>query len=65
MGNENDSRDSYNLRSKKRKLNDNSEQGTGVLIEPPFTGKRKNPIMHVPFEVLQNVFKFLSFQELS
>ncbi|EFA07736.1 uncharacterized protein LOC103314581 [Tribolium castaneum] len=53
----------YYLRSKKRKVDDGEEATCSYSNKNPF--KRKNPIMLMPLEILQNVFKFITYQELS
>lgn len=59
----------YYTRAKRRKLSEdcqyNEANSTHGLYRIPEVGKRKNPIMFVPTEVLQNVFKYVSYHELS
>ncbi|KAJ3646283.1 hypothetical protein Zmor_023876 [Zophobas morio] len=53
----------YYLRSKKRKVDDGEEATCSYTVDNHF--KRKNPIMLMPLEILQNVFKFITYHELS
>lgn len=58
-----DADSSYYLRSKKRKTDVGEEATCLYSNKNPF--RRKNPIMLMPLEILQNVFKFITYQELS
>lgn len=53
----------YYLRSKKRKL-ENGEEATCSYTNEN-TCKRKNVIMMLPLEILEHVFQFITYQELS
>lgn len=59
----------YYTRAKRRKLSEKyqekEEAATSGLYRVPEVGKRKNPIMFVPTEVLQSIFKHISYHELS
>ncbi|CAH0563497.1 unnamed protein product [Brassicogethes aeneus] len=64
--NESDSDNGYYLRSKRRKLSECSPKSkTRKHIDRNDAGKRKNPIMHLPTEILQNIFNFLPYHELN
>ncbi|XP_018568449.1 uncharacterized protein LOC108908796 [Anoplophora glabripennis] len=55
----------YYTRSKRRKLN-KKQLEVATVSSPDLTErKRKNPIMFVPSEILQTVFKYVSHHELS
>ncbi|KAG5894868.1 hypothetical protein JTB14_023717 [Gonioctena quinquepunctata] len=54
----------YYTRSKRRKLNNNTEECT-VNYRDSFVRKRKNPIMFIPTEMLEAVFTHISYHELS
>lgn len=54
----------YYTRSKRRRLDDDQEECTSAATDSP-TRKRKHPISYVPIEVLQAVFKYISYHELS
>ncbi|XP_030758766.1 uncharacterized protein LOC115884348 [Sitophilus oryzae] len=65
-----DSPSGYYTRAKRRKLSekysDKEQCSTSQLLyRSTELGKRKNPIMFVPTEVLQNIFKRISYHELS
>ncbi|KAH1025576.1 hypothetical protein HUJ05_010273 [Dendroctonus ponderosae] len=64
-----DSSKGYYTRAKRRKMSEdcqyNEDNSTHGLYRIPEVGKRKNPIMFVPTEVLLNVFKFIPYHELS
>lgn len=54
----------YNLRPRKRRrLNNGKSSENESTSRNRF--KRKNPIMHMPTEVLQYIFQHISFHELS
>ncbi|RZC36851.1 uncharacterized protein BDFB_009991 [Asbolus verrucosus] len=53
----------YYLRSKRRKVDGGEEATCSHSYENAF--KRKNAIMLMPLEILQNVFKFITYHELS
>ena len=61
----------YYTRAKRRKLSDKYREKeehastSSELYRVPEVGKRKNPIMFVPTEVLQNIFRHISYHELS
>ncbi|KAJ8923191.1 hypothetical protein NQ315_001745 [Exocentrus adspersus] len=57
----------YYTRSKRRKLNNKKQQEetTTSSHEDLSERKRKNPIMFLPSEILQAVFKYMSHHELS
>ncbi|KAL1494408.1 hypothetical protein ABEB36_010011 [Hypothenemus hampei] len=59
----------YYTRAKRRKLaehfSDKEESSTSNFYRIPEVSKRKNPIMFLPTEVLQNVFKHISYHDLS
>ncbi|KAJ8956737.1 hypothetical protein NQ318_014093 [Aromia moschata] len=55
----------YYTRSKRRKLAKDLEDTVSVSNNDLSERKRKNPIMFVPSEILQAVFKYLSHHELS
>lgn len=55
----------YYTRSKRRKLNKNQLEQATLSIADLTERKRKNPIMFVPSEILQAVFKYVSHHELS
>lgn len=56
------SQDSYFLRSKRRKL-ENGEETT--CYSTLCNARRKAPIMMMPQEILQNIFKYFKYHELS
>lgn len=53
----------YHTRLKRRKLGQNEEENDSK-IKDSLELKRKNPIMHVPLEVLTEIFKRLPYEEL-
>lgn len=66
--NEVESAKGYYTRAKRRRLSENQDKeelySTG-LYQIPEVGKRKNPIMFVPTEVLQCIFRHIPYHELS
>lgn len=55
----------YYTRSKRRKLSRKHLEEATVSNTDLTERKRKNPIMFVPSEILQAVFKYVSHHELS
>lgn len=55
----------YFLRSKRRRLNRAGEEGTSdYFAQENVARRRKNPIMHLPTELLIVLFKNLSYRDL-
>lgn len=66
--NEVESPKGYYTRAKRRRLSENQEKEelfSTELYRIPEIGKRKNPIMFVPTEVLQCIFRHIPYHELS
>ncbi|CAH1999507.1 unnamed protein product [Acanthoscelides obtectus] len=55
----------YYTRSKRRKLDTDGEEVSCFGKASVENRKRKNPIMFVPTEIIQAIFRHLSYQELS
>nr|CAI5866279.1 unnamed protein product [Callosobruchus analis] len=55
----------YYTRSKRRKLDVDGEEASEACRTSFESRKRKNPIMFVPTEIIQAVFRHISYQELS
>ncbi|VEN37113.1 unnamed protein product, partial [Callosobruchus maculatus] len=55
----------YYTRSKRRKLDADGEETTSTGKTSMESRKRKNPILFVPTEIIQAVFRHISYKELS
>lgn len=53
----------YYTRSKRRKLNKKDEE-SGLEIQDSTERKRKNPLLFLPLEVLTEILKNISYEEL-
>lgn len=66
--NEVESPKGYYTRAKRRRLSENQDKEelySTSLYRFSEVGKRKNPIMFVPTEVLQCIFRHITYHELS